>query len=118
MIISQLPAPDYNFTPVLLDMVVDGCPLPPLRQVDNYVQAGLYAWYNSDSGEVMYIGKALKMRNRLQQHWYGKTDIVERMLDAEIVPMVAVWLCPADKRAGMERAMLDIDMPPYNKRKD
>lgn len=118
MLISQLPTPDYNFTPVLLDRTIDGCPLPPLRRVDNYVQSGLYAWYNGDTGEVLYIGKALKLRNRLQQHWYGNTDMVERVLDNDIVPMVSVWLCPADKRAGMERDMLDIGMPPYNKRKD
>ena len=120
MQLNQLPTPDYNFSPILLDKTIPGCPLPALKQTDDYVQSGLYAWYDADTEEVLYIGKALKMRNRLQQHWYGKggTSMVELMLDAEIVPMVAVWLCPADQRAGLERKMLDIDMPMYNRRKD
>lgn len=118
MNIKELPTPDYSFSPVLLDMAVPGCPLPRLRKVDNYNQPGVYAWTNADTGEVLYIGKALRMRNRLQQHWYADTDIVEIMLDAGIVPCVHVWLCPGDKRAGLERAMIDKAQPPLNKRRD
>lgn len=117
MNIDNLSKPDYDFSPVLLDKLMQS-PLPRLRRADNYEQSGVYAWYDGDTGAVLYIGKAIKVRNRLQQHWYGATDIVERMFDDGIVPMVAVWLCPTEQRAALERTMLDIDMPLYNKRKD
>lgn len=121
MKITGLPTPDYDFSPVLLDkQMAHLCPLPRLRVADGYDQPGCYAWYNSDTGEVMYIGKALRMRNRLQQHWYSDgSDIMERMIEQDdILPAVAVWLCAADQRVTMERRLLDMGMPPYNKRKD
>lgn len=119
MNIKDFNPPDYNFSPVLLDKKESGCPLPRLNKENGFNQPGVYAWYDGDTGEVLYVGKALKMRNRLQGHWYGeKTGFIGQVLADGIVPAVAVWLCDDAQRAGIERAMIDAALPRFNKRRD
>lgn len=118
MLISEFTAPDYSFSPVLLDKTSKDCPLPSPGVSAGYNLPGVYAWTDGETGEILYIGKALKLKNRLQRHWYGATDMVEHMLDAGIIPQVHVWLCNAEDRAGLERTMLDKAHPRYNVRLD
>lgn len=109
--------PDYTFSPLTLDKLIGGCPLPKTRKADNYQAPAVYAWRDADTGEVVYIGKAINVRNRLQRHWYG-SDWVLDWLASGAVPVVDVYMVQADKRAGIERSMIDVYAPRYNRRKD
>lgn len=109
--------PDITIDPLTLDKLIGGCLLPASRKVDAYEQPCVYAWRDADTGEIVYIGKAIKAKNRLQRHWY-RSDWLLDWLDTGAVPVVDVWFVSADQRAGIERSMIDQYAPRYNMRKD
>lgn len=109
--------PDYTINPITLDKAIGGCVLPPSRVVDNYAQPCVYAWRDADTNEIVYIGKAIKAKNRLQRHWYESEWLLD-WIDDGAVPVVDVWFVPADQRAAIERSMIDRYSPRYNMRKD
>jgi excinuclease UvrABC nuclease subunit len=110
-------APDFTINPITLDKTIGGCLLPTSSKGQNYEQPCVYAWRDGDTGEIVYIGKALKAKNRLQQHWY-QSDWLNEWLDTGAVPVVDVWFVAADQRAAIERSMIDQHAPRYNMRKD
>jgi hypothetical protein len=69
--ISTLPIPmhDIEFDPITLDPAVCRvehleCPCPNV--------SGCYAWFDTESEQVLRVGKARLLRNRLQAYWSGR----------------------------------------------
>ena len=110
--------PDYTINPLELDRALAlPSALPRSRVVDGYNTPAVYAWRDADTGEVVYVGKALRVRNRLMRHWYASQWLID-WLSTGAVPIVDVWIVAAQDRAGIERSMIDAHCPRYNRRRD
>ena len=128
---AGFPAPNLVFESVLLDKKHRedvGVGLPDLteRHVNGKQQhvGGAYAWiHNPKDGcfptdrplEVIYAGKAGRVRNRLQQEWSGIDRLWWDDFPDNPIQMICVWLGAAE-RASMEARLINHFRPRYNRR--
>lgn len=133
------PIPDFTFNPDLLDKTshesrvaqrylrikgVKGNRLsaPVACPVPNQKRPGCYAWYEWSSFDVVRVGRALQLKQRLMDYWldrnWGKTvlNLVEfsKWRD-DLVSLdigVSVWYC--DNNEEFERRLIDIFNPRFN----
>ena len=87
----------------------------------NIKHPGVYAFfvdYRPDNEpEIWYVGKAINIRNRLREHWFGVVPgggfLRKAQEDGRIfVPLVAIWW--TDRREEMEQQLIQQLRPIYN----
>lgn len=98
----------------------------PLREIRGKYLSGCYAWFeegeNDEKPQIMYVGKALRMGNRLVQHWNGSGGFLlewykEREADNLCwVPYIAIWF--TEDRAAMEVDLTRRLKPKFNRRRE
>lgn len=121
-----IPKPDVIFRGDLLDRAVrketgEELPLRATKE-NNYYHTGCYAFIETgedDEPEVMYVGKAAKLGNRLTYHWRNEQpnflfqwcdDRAQKGLGFS--PYVAVWF--SDNRESLEKELIGKLKPRYN----
>lgn len=119
-------APDCIFPAELLDPSIrkELNKPHPLKQTKetNYTLPGCYAWIGEGKDrliEVKYIGKALKLKSRLMQHYTGhRSRFLNVWLRDEetFMPFIAVWF--SEERASLESKLIKVLKPKYNRRNE
>ncbi|MGZ8843298.1 MAG: DUF433 domain-containing protein [Pyrinomonadaceae bacterium] len=128
---KRVQLPDFIFDACLLDRQWESsvgiqCPLRERRTVTHQYLSGCYAWIqlgenSADVCEVMYVGKAARLRNRLGAHflhakfldlWWEEMNKLNR----SYIPFVAVWL--TKNRAALESELLKRLTPRFNRRRE
>lgn len=113
MLTNSIPQPDLEFDPLTLDPVarrldnLGDCPCPN--------RSGCYAWFDSESLEVLRVGRSALLRNRLQQYWNGREYHNAAFLDEErdmSVLWLRVWY--TDAPYDLEQQLLKHYNPRFN----
>lgn len=125
---ARIAQPDYILPGYYFDQKVrkDQRLKLPFRELkaNNYKLYGCYVWFQPENSkgetEIMYVGRATKICNRLQQHWNDRTcpKFLEAWYeraeenDEPFTPCVAIWLCenPTDLEIKLMKAL----NPRYN----
>jgi excinuclease UvrABC nuclease subunit len=126
------PPPDVIFDACLLDPTysADVGESVPLHETasNNQCLSGCYAWIevgNNDEApeimEVMYVGKAARLRNRLINHFKNSKFLEkwgeQRLHDGQsFIPFIACWF--TDERSKLEVELIRTLSPKYNKQKE
>ncbi len=71
-----------------------------------------YEFYNPDTGEIYYAGKAIQAKNRILQHLHD--DFICDLLDEGNMISVRVWFCNEKKRIQLEQMLIKHHNPTYN----
>jgi hypothetical protein len=138
-----VPKPDYMFPGLLLDEFYTNehnltLPLKNYTSVDitskekvkekqyYYKNPGIYVWYEpycntiDEITEILYVGKAINLKQRLLQHWKLQRssflhDYFRDRLDTNQLccPHIAIW--EGSNSAHLESNLIKILSPTYNK---
>ncbi len=83
---------------------------------------GCYAWIANETKEVLRVGRAVMLRNRLRTYWIAsdRSSAVLEMIDTAwwepegSIPWLVVWLMPKNETAAFEQSLIDAYRPRFN----
>lgn len=93
---------DLTFPADMLDPAVGGV---DWKRYKHGEMPGCYAFYDADTLEVAYVGKALQVKKRLTDHWFENEKLFDWMVSGH-VPAVAVWYCDHNERIALEQRLI------------
>lgn len=128
---AGIPQPDHYVDLFAIDMGEAEWPIEPRNAGNRYYKLpGCYAFVNcryfrdSEPCEVMYVGKAINLKERLRQHWRNNSAFLDKWQGwvedkpetREFSPLACVWL--REEKAGFEVEIQKKCKPRFNQRRE